>query len=57
MDLHHRASASIIKRVHLVMLLSFQSRELTLLSLWGHPQHQFVASSPAIRGGREMTMT
>ena len=48
MDLLHRASASIIKRVHLAMLLSFQSRGLTLLNHWGHPQHQFVASFPAI---------
>ena len=46
MDLLHRASASFIKRVHLVMFLSFQSKGLTLLSLWGHPQHQFVASTP-----------
>ena len=57
MDLLHRASASFVKRVHLVMFLSFESKGLTLLSLRGHPQHQFVASFLAIRGGQEITMT
>jgi len=48
MDLLHRASASFVKRVHLAMFLSFQSKGMTLLSLLGHPQDQFVASFPAI---------
>ena len=34
MDLHHRASAFIAKRVQLGLLPSFRSRGLTLFSLW-----------------------
>ena len=56
-DLHHRASAFIAKRVQLGMLPSFRSRGPTLLTLWGHLQHRFTASSPAIRGdGSTMTI-
>ena len=55
MDLYHRTSASIIKRVHLVMPSLPQGIGPIPFGLWGPLRRPLVASSFVVRGGRLMT--
>ena len=56
MDLYHRASASIVKRVHLVMPSLLRGIGPIPFCLWGPLCRQLVASSFVVRGGRLMLM-